>query len=150
MQSKVSRSGFYLHYVDKYEPVVNYQKANMEKRAKGAVIFEKAMYPDKRTFIKNAIQFLHEEGQVLSLLLSKNGSTKIQGKVKVMLGENAKRNILPHVTLPINTEITEKYLTAFMSSAILGVIQEWIDTGQNETPEEVINELMQVFSINFV
>lgn len=146
-QANISRSGFYLHYVDKYDLVESYQKELMKK---GTAIFEKNINREETILMDQAIQFLHEEGQILTLLLSKNGSPEIQKNIELLFQENAKKNILAHMDIPIKSGLAEKYLVTFMSSAIIGVLKEWINSGQKESPKEIIELLVQIISINFV
>lgn len=146
-RANISRSGFYLHYVDKYDFVESYQKELMKK---GTAIFEKNIGKSIKTFMEDAIHFLQEEGQILALLLSNNGSSEIQEKIKNLVQNNAKKNILPHIEIPIKSKLAEKYLVVFMSSAVIGVLQEWINSGQKEEPEEIINLLAQILLINII
>ncbi|EOI09970.1 hypothetical protein UCO_02818 [Enterococcus faecalis EnGen0244] len=146
-RANISRSGFYLHYVDKYDFVESYQKELMKK---GTAIFENNIGKSRKIFMEDAVRFLQEEGQILALLLSKNGSPEIQDKIKVLLQDNAKKNILPHIEIPIKTKLAEKYLVVFMSSAVVGVLQEWVNSGQKEAPEEIIELLARILSINII
>ena len=36
-----------------------------------------------------------------------------------------------------NLLVPSQYLTSYMTSAHIGVIQQWLDSGQKETPEEI-------------
>ena len=71
------------------------------------------------------------------LLISDNRSTDIQNQVKRLIQQNAKKNILPIINTNNYSEIEKHYLTIFLSNAIFGIIQEWINNGQKESPDEL-------------
>lgn len=92
---------------------------------------------------------LKNEEELLSLLLSKHGSVEIQDKIKQIMRENARKNILPYLTLTLQNETEERYTLAFLSNALLGTFQEWINSGQKETPEQMMQIIRRLIGYDF-
>ncbi|WP_445450890.1 TetR/AcrR family transcriptional regulator [Enterococcus faecalis] len=139
-KATISRSGFYLHYMNKYDLVEKYQlelitniNQLIEENSKENLSMEK-------TLIK-LLYFLKDEGQLLGLLISKKESVEIQNQVKKVLQQNALKNVIPHISFPLENEIEKHYLVIFFSNAMLGTLQEWINTEQKEDHEELVQIL---------
>lgn len=88
-------------------------------------------------FIK-VITCIKEHAPAFRMLLGEQGSPSFTQKVKMIFGSH----ILDRLSL-IRKEAQDpefqQYLQAFIASAILGVIQEWLDKGnENLTVEEIV------------
>ena len=137
----ISRSAFYNHFEDKYLLVEQYQLTFIAKVNK--LILETKDRGREMVLLK-ILTLLKSEDVLMSLLFSKNGSVEVQQKLLAVLRQNARLNILPYTTFePVNEQET-RYILAFMSNAVLGVIQEWINHGQQEEPIEIIRVLNQL------
>lgn len=148
-KAEISRSGFYLHYMDKYDLVEKYQ---LELMTQVNCLIEENV-KEKRSMEETLIKLLYfflNEGQLLALLISNKGSADIQDQVKKVLQQNATKNIIPHIDLPLNNESEKHYLVIFFSNAVLGILQEWINTGQKEKPEELVQMINKFIPYTFI
>lgn len=148
-KAKISRSGFYLHYMDKYDLIEKYQLELMtyinqmiEETSKEKLSMEETM--------TKLLYFFKDEGQLLGLLISNKGSIEIQTQVKKMLQQNALKHVIPHINLPLDNETERYYLVIFFSNAMLGLLQEWINTGQKEKPEELVKILSKLIPYELI
>ena len=146
-QAEISRGTFYLHYQDKYELVEKYQEELLEK---AHALFQTNIHENRQEFFVVMLQFFSTEGELLSLLLSKNGTADIQLQVKQLLKQNAQTNILPHLSIEIHSETEKKYLLAYLSNAMFGLLQEWLDNGKKETPEEFAQIVDRIVPFKFI
>lgn len=145
-EAQISRSGFYLHYLDKYDFVESYLKEFIDYANE---VFQKQKQKDIGAFLLYMLTHLKNEEELLSLLLSKHGSVEIQDKIKQIMRENARKNILPYLTLTLQDETEERYTLAFLSNALLGTFQEWINSGQKETPEQMMQIIRRLIGYDF-
>lgn len=134
-RAEISRSGFYLHYMDKYDLVASYQR---ELMGKGMALIDQVNQMGIKTVLLEILHILTSEGRMLSLLLSSHGSTEIQIQMKQMVRENALKNVLPHLPVVLDTEVQKNYFVVFIVNAVFGVLQEWVNSGQKESPEELM------------
>ncbi|MFC6347375.1 TetR/AcrR family transcriptional regulator [Vagococcus carniphilus] len=135
-EAQISRSGFYLHYLDKYDLVESFLKDYMVKANQ---LIQTNDILNKKDFMLTMLTHLKNEGQLIALLLSKNGSIDVQTSIKEMVKENARKNILPFLNVDISSTVEEQYILAYLSNALFGVLQEWINNGQKESPETIVN-----------
>ncbi|MEK4560684.1 TetR/AcrR family transcriptional regulator [Staphylococcus sp. FSL K6-3157] len=133
-QAEISRGTFYLHYKDKYDLVYQYQIDMMQK---GSEKVKQLIDTDRNLLFFNMINFWNNEAELLLLLISKNGSVDIQNQVKSMLQNHIEKNILYFVNPPRLNEKEKHYFAIFLSNAVFGIIQEWVNNGQQETPQEL-------------
>lgn len=140
-EGDLSRGTFYLHYKDKYDLAYKYQ---IEIMKKVQTVIEKVNTLKMDDFFYKVIQFWNIEAELLMLLISDNGSSEIQSQVKRLIQYNAKRNVLPVIKTDYLTENEQHYLTVFLSNAIFGIIQEWVNNGQKESPEELSRILSKI------
>ncbi|HFX3810922.1 TPA: TetR/AcrR family transcriptional regulator [Enterococcus faecium] len=148
-KATISRSGFYLHYIDKYDLVEKFQ---LEFMTEVNLLIEESSRENlsmEKTMVK-LLYYFKEEGQLLGLLISNKGSVEIQDQVKRVLQQNALKNIVPHINLPIQNSVEKHYLVTFFSNAMLGLLQEWIHTGQKEKPEELVQVLIKFIPYKLV
>lgn len=145
-QSGVSRATFYLHYKDKNDLIIKLQNELITK-VKRRVIAQ-SNTPSK-AFLKTILNFCQQEGEIILLLISDKGSELIRQQVKKTLQANIEINIIPIVrTEHLSTK--EKYfLVVFLSNAIFGVLQDWVNRGRPETVEEVAGIMDKIFTSVF-
>lgn len=146
--AEISRSGFYLHYTDKYDFVEKYQ---LEIMARGMDIMKEVAPRGRKAVMLEILRLMTAEDNVLALLLSDHGSATIQNQIKQLVTDNARQNILPHLKgLPDLNDVEKEYLLAFLSNAIFGTLQHWVNSGQKETPEKLVAILDQFVFFDFV
>jgi len=134
-QAKTSRSGFYLHFEDKYDLVKKYQDDFITH---GMQIMQANAPLGLQAIFEQVLAYLNTDGAILAILLSNHGSIDIQAQIKQQLRRNAQDNVFPTYHLQSATPIGQRYLTATVSGAFFGILEEWINSGQNETPEQLI------------
>ncbi|GEO68288.1 TetR/AcrR family transcriptional regulator [Levilactobacillus acidifarinae] len=134
-QAAVSRSGFYLHFVDKYALVDSYEQTLVRR---GMQLFYDYRDQGLATMYTQLLTLINDQGALITLLLSRKGSAEIQQRVKTLLRQNAEANILPHYGLKSPSPTAQRYLIALTTGAVLSVLQEWLDTGRQESPAELV------------
>ncbi|MGG5318572.1 TetR-like C-terminal domain-containing protein [Enterococcus sp. AZ072] len=146
--AEISRSGFYLHYLDKYDLA---EKHQLELLAHANKIIQTASQSTikRNDLMLHMLNYLKNDGELLALLISDHGSPEIQNQVKQLLKKNALKNIIAHINIQLDTETEKHYLVTFLSNAILGVLQEWINTGQKESPEDLVQIMNKIVSFEF-
>lgn len=133
-EAGVSRGTFYLHYKDKFDLVQQYQ---YEITKEGSKRVQNLLHSERHLLYYHMLNFWNNEAELLLLLISKNGSPYIQNQLKEMLQYNAKVNVFPHIKVGPFSQQEQHYFIIFLSNAIFGVIQEWVNNGQQETPKEL-------------
>jgi len=144
LTAQINRGTFYLHYSDKYDVMEDLQQEllmELERYVKHVQPVDAfqtmKMGQLYQPFIK-VIACIKEHAPAFRMLLGEQGSPGFTQKMKIIFGNH----ILDRLSV-LREEVQDpefqQYLQAFIASAILGVIQEWLDKGnENLTVEEMV------------
>ncbi|CAH0233936.1 hypothetical protein SRABI96_02749 [Peribacillus sp. Bi96] len=148
-RANINRGTFYLHYVDKYELMDHLQQQLLnELQARITAILPKEvfmalhqqqLYPP---FVA-IFQFISEHAHALRAILGDKGDPSFAKKVKRVFGEVLLERLISQHPAAKDEEFL-KYMNAFMTSAILGVIQEWLENCEEQSVEEMAKIHFQI------
>ncbi|WP_142669913.1 TetR/AcrR family transcriptional regulator [Alteribacter lacisalsi] len=136
-RADINRGTFYLHYQDKYDLLEKSESALIREigRISAGINYTDPAIWDESTAPPEAaaayFACLKQHGSFLKAIMGPKGDPAFQDKLKKLMIDNIKKaagNQLP---------ATFEYLTAFMVSAHLGVVQHWLETGMKEAPKEM-------------
>lgn len=146
-ESGISRGTFYQHYRDKDDFLFQYQKAMMKK---GKRRLTQIQFEERRQFFEHALNFWINEGELLLLLLRDNGAYIVHQAIKKNLQQNIDVRLVPIMNTQALTNKEKYFLIIFMSNAVFGVLQDWVQRGRQESPKEISLMIDKVFNKVFV
>lgn len=152
-RANINRGTFYLHYTDKYELMDHLQQellhelqtritAILPKEAFLA-LHQQQLYPP---FIA-IFQFISEHAHALRAILGDQGDPSFAKKIKRVFGEVLLERLIS-LHPAAKDEAFRMYMHAFLTSAILGVITEWLENCEKQTAEEMAKIHFQI--LNFI
>ncbi len=144
LAAQINRGTFYLHYADKYAVMEDLQQEILSeleryvKHVQPVDAFQTLKMGQLYQPFINVIACIKEHAPAFRMLLGEQGSPGFTQKMKTIFGNH----ILDRLSV-IREEVQDpefqQYLQAFIASAILGVIQEWLDKGnENLTVDEMV------------
>lgn len=146
-ESGISRGTFYQHYRDKDDFLFQYQKAMMKK---GKRRLTQIQFEERRQFFEHALNFWINEGELLLLLLRDNDAYIVHQTIKKNLQQNIEVRLVPIMNTQALTNKEKYFLIIFMSNAVFGVLQDWVQRGRQESPKEISLMIDKVFNTVFV
>lgn len=146
-ESGISRGTFYQHYRDKDDFLFQYQKAMMKK---GKRRLTQIQYEERRQFFEHELNFWINEGELLLLLLRDNDAYIVHQAIKKNLQQNIEVRLVPIMNTQALTNKEKYFLIIFMSNAVFGVLQDWVQRGRQESPKEISLMIDKVFNTVFV
>ncbi|KAB2494262.1 TetR/AcrR family transcriptional regulator [Priestia endophytica] len=141
VKAEINRGTFYLHYQDKYDLMdkcqqeIMYQMATIAKTtlSKGVLDSELAF-----SFAISIFEYLSQNADFMKAVLGPKGDLSFQIKIKEFmrktLFEDSEQNSFIKQEALL---VPEGYLTSYISSAHLGVVQQWLQYGRKESPQEM-------------
>ncbi|TSI08276.1 TetR/AcrR family transcriptional regulator [Lysinibacillus sp. BW-2-10] len=139
----INRGTFYLHFIDKFDVMEQIQAEllnDLHDRFERITPTEafKAIHDGQFYPPLIAIyQFVLEHAHALKVILGDQGDPSFAKKIKQIFGETLIEQLIA-IYHPTNNDAEfRKYLLAFMTSAMLGVIQEWINEYEDKTVEDL-------------
>ncbi|WP_102692163.1 TetR/AcrR family transcriptional regulator [Rummeliibacillus pycnus] len=147
-RANINRGTFYLHYQDKYDLLKQCEDEiikNIIENVRDVQVYdiEELIAKEKPfPFIVTILEYIQENADFLRAVLGPNGDPSFQEKLKEVMIQNFffKKLNNPSTTVPIDI------LTTYISSAHLGVIQQWLNTGMKQSPEEMASILFRIIT----
>ncbi|WP_238883439.1 TetR/AcrR family transcriptional regulator [Clostridium sp. YIM B02551] len=141
-EADINRGTFYLHYKDKYDLLEQKEDEFLKEFAKLAESISEKYPRDFKLLSKkeNLLQvfnfvytYIKQNSDFMKVLLGANGDLNFQMKLKNFI----ESMLIKNVEVEFVGEIKLKYIGAVAASAQLGIIQKWLRTGMEESPEEL-------------
>ncbi|UOY91803.1 TetR/AcrR family transcriptional regulator [Ectobacillus sp. JY-23] len=152
VKADVNRATFYLHYRDKYDLLTQSEEeiiteldeiVKVAREVKLQEVLMRDLQNDPLPFVIEMFAYFHQNADFLKAVLGPKGDPSFQE----MLKETIKRNMLQHLVSKLDTDkmlVPVDYFIAYVSSAHLGVIQHWLESGMNESPKEMATTLARM------
>ncbi|WP_462411000.1 TetR/AcrR family transcriptional regulator [Neobacillus sp. Marseille-QA0830] len=141
-KANINRGTFYLHYQDKYDLLEKSEAeifSGLEKivhnlNPKDAISYTTQNEPFPE--IVKLFEYFRENATFIKALLGPKGDPSFQVKLKEMI-----KSLMHGILLSkVNQEdilVPVDFLLSYISSAHLGVVQYWLETGMKQPPEEM-------------
>lgn len=152
-KADINRGTFYLHYKDKHDLLEQSQAQiiteinDILKTARQQLSIEETMNHyynlDPPPIMIELFNYISENASFMKVMLGPKGDPSFQVKMKEVL----RKNMLANVEEKLNKEqmkVPPGCLIAYVSSAYLGVIQYWLESGMKESPQEMALALLKI------
>ncbi|WP_188389506.1 TetR/AcrR family transcriptional regulator [Priestia taiwanensis] len=147
MRAMINRGTFYLHYQDKYDLMTKCQQEIMQGMAKVAKSFlsnENVTAETTFAFATSVFEYFNQHAAFMEAVLGPNGDLGFQVKVKEFVKktifEGGKYSEMRKEIL----RVPEEYFVSYVASAHLGIIQQWLQNGRKESPQEMAHILATI------
>lgn len=147
-KADINRGTFYLHYQDKYDLLEKCEAeilTGIERITEGIQPQDVQNFSqhDSLPFIVQLFELFYEHSSFMRVILGPKGNASFQGKLRDIIKKTFFRNVISKINkeemlVPID------YLFSYVSSAHLGVIQHWLETGMEKTPQEMARILSRI------
>lgn len=156
-RADINRGTFYLHYTDKYdllEQVENEVIQELDEKVNSTGCLD-VLSPEfinnldsadiTMPFMINIFEYLKENSKFVKAILGPKGDPRFHIKLKNLIKSNLfERN--PGNTFKKEAMlIPQEYFISYVLSAHLGVIQQWLNSGMDKSPEEMTLVLSKMF-----
>ncbi len=154
-RADLNRGTFYNHYQDISDLVATFEDEilqdleQLQSQMKDLKLSDLAAYRLKKKplpFLVALFDYLQHEGDFLHAVLGPGGDTRFAPRLRDSVCTNLIQTIL-HERYRKEPTAFVNYYVAYFASAYLGVITYWIETGMQESPEEMALIAMRLFFI---
>ena len=154
-RANINRGTFYLHYQDKYDLLEKFENEVLDDINTNAENFIKSIkYIDFlgedfsneiKSFINKVFTYIKENYIIMKVILDPKSDMRFQNKIKkalnILLTEKGWDNYFDSQ----NTFVSKNYFISYLVSAHIGVIRQWIDSGMNESAENMAEMISKMF-----
>ena len=154
-RADLNRGTFYNHFHDKddllttLEDEVIADLERIQEQMQGLTVIDLVRYRVRKQplpFLVNLFDYLREQGDFLHAVTGSGGDIRFAPRLRDSVCANLIQSIL-HERYRTNPTPFVQYYVAFYASAYLGVIEHWIETGMQESSEEMALIFMRLFFI---
>lgn len=142
-KANINRGTFYLHYRDKYDLLEQSEEEILKKLEEIALEVRRINPKDFNfqvnkhfPFVIKLFEYFQENSRFMKVILSPMGDLSFQDKIKNVI----KKNVIENVFSKLKKEdllVPVEFIIAYITSAHLGVIQQWLNSGMNQSPQEI-------------
>ncbi|CAM3207126.1 TetR/AcrR family transcriptional regulator [Filibacter tadaridae] len=145
-KADINRGTFYLHYDSKYdlleksETEILAEMSGILKKINPNIIIHSQAHNEPIPFLVTLFEMIKKNSEFMTVILGSKGNPLFQVKLKNFIKDNFLSNILPQVIKQSKNDpflVPLDYLMAYISSAHLGVIQQWLESKMQQTPREM-------------
>jgi AcrR family transcriptional regulator len=150
--AQINRGTFYLHYKDKFDLLDQIEQQLFEDL--GNHIDElQSRYSSTHTFEKGQEQLaatlfssIKMHSPILKIFLSDHGRTGFHLRFRDAFSEKVRFNLEKNESFNANLKVPMKYFLSFITSAFLGLIEQWVQNGLDKTPQEMTALYIDIIS----
>jgi AcrR family transcriptional regulator len=140
----INRATFYKHYKDKYDLLDKLMEEMLEGLKEAAPNHLRELVPDDsepaKVFVR-LFQFIEAHHDFFRVMLGKKGLPIFQHQILDMLRKYFNERFETMHPSPANMKVTKDVLIAYLSSAHLGVIMDWLEKGRPYSKEYMAKQL---------
>lgn len=142
-KANINRGTFYLHYKDKYDLQEHMEKElfeslgnhidELQSRYTSTLTFEK----EQEKLASSLFSFIENNSKILKIFLSDHGSAGFHLRFRKAFSEKVRANLERNEHFNEMLKVPIDYFLHFITSAFLGLIEQWIQNDLDKTPAEM-------------
>jgi AcrR family transcriptional regulator len=150
-RADINRGTFYLHYTDKFdllEQIENEVIQELNEYTKDNVFINflnENSLNNPPSFMVKLFEYMKENAKFMKIILGPNGSPSFQLKLKKLLETNLFHNKQTNLLSKDKLLVPEAYLLSYVLSAHLGVLEQWLNSNMEISPEGLALILIKMF-----
>lgn len=151
--AQINRGTFYLHYKDKFDLLDQIEQQLFEDLGNHIDELQK-YYSSMQKFEKNQEQLaatlfnsIKMHAPMLKIFLSDRGRAGFHLRFRDAFSEKVRVNLEKNESFHTNLKVPMEYYLSFITSAFLGLIEQWIQNGLDKTPDEMTALYIEIISI---
>ncbi|WP_107949627.1 TetR/AcrR family transcriptional regulator [Lysinibacillus parviboronicapiens] len=137
LTANINRGTFYIHYQDKFEVMEDLQQELLSglesyvKKVQPLEAFHTLQNGQLYQPFVVVIHFIKEHATAFRVILGEQGSPDFSKRMKKVFSDNLLEK-LSLIQAEVLDPVFRQYFQAFLTSAILGVIQEWLESDDKD------------------
>lgn len=152
-KANINRGTFYLHYQDKYDLMEQSEREILNEIEEMVKEFNKITskqesltlinQQEPHPFLLKLFEYISENSDFMKVIIGPKGDPAFQVKLKEIVRLYIHEKTTNHLS-SAEMIVPLEYLSAFVTSAYLGVIQQWLENGMEKSHREIALVLMRM------
>lgn len=141
--AQINRGTFYLHFTDKFDLLDQIEQQLFEDLGNHIDQLQSG-YSSTHTFEKEQehlaatlFSFIEMHSPILKIFLSNHGRAGFHLRFRDAFSEKVRYNLEKNESINTHLKVPMEYFLSFITSAFLGLIEQWVQNGLDKTPQEM-------------
>ena len=150
--AQINRGTFYLHFQDKFD-LLDQIEQQLFREIGNHIDELQSHYLSTNTFEKGQGQLaatlfrsIKMHLPVLKIFLSNHGRAGFHIRFRDAFSEKVRFHLEKNETINASLKAPIEYFLSFITSAFLGLIEQWVQNGLDKTPEEMTEVYIDIIS----
>ncbi|MGG1593750.1 TetR/AcrR family transcriptional regulator [Terribacillus saccharophilus] len=152
-KAKINRGTFYAHYQDKFDLMKKCEEEIMQELSS----IVKTKFPSVMASLKtesaavqpfphtvSVFEYLNENSDIMRAVLGPKGDLSFQARLKEFMWETLYGDNPFAFLKEESLLVPGQYLSSYLGNAMLGVVQQWLNSGRKESPQEMARILTTI------
>ncbi len=151
-QAAINRGTFYLHYTDKFD-LLDQIEQQLFNDIGNHIDKLQSNYSSTYTFEAGQEQLaatlfgsIKKHAPLLKVFLGDHGRAGFHLRFRAAFSEQVRINLEKNESFIANLNVPMEYFLSFITSAFLGLIEQWIQNDLDKTPEEITKLYIDIIS----
>ena len=150
--AKINRGTFYLHFIDKFDLLDQIEQQlfaeigthidELQSRYSFTHTFEK----EQEHLAATLFSVIELHSPILKIFLSDHGRAGFHIRFRDAFTEKVRVNLEKNENFDGKLKAPMEYFLSFITSAFLGLIEQWIQNGLDKTPQEMTSLYIEIIS----
>lgn len=149
-RANINRGTFYLHYKDKYDlldQTLTEVSQDLEKIFHKVKILSASDFKNIKVpfaIVVKLFEYFNKNASLMQAVLGSKGNFNFQTKMKKVMWNNLFEKNYSTLLKKEDLLVPGEYFLSYIASAHFGVVQEWLERGRKESPEEMARILTKL------
>ena len=150
--AQINRGTFYLHYKDKFD-LLDYIEQQLFEDLGDHIDELQTHYSVTQSFERGQEQLaaslfssIKIHAPMLKIFLSDHGRAGFHLRFRDAFSEKVRINLEKNESFTANLKVPMEYFLSFITSAFLGLVEQWVQNGLDKTPEEMTGLYIDIIS----
>lgn len=141
-RADINRSTFYNHYTDQFDLLNKIEAEIIQELHQTLYQYDYNEEKEMYDMTKHLLDYVASQGEHFRILFSDHGNKGFQHQVIEIAQSLILRNLLQSDLL--NDEKSSNYITLFIISGSIHVIENWLNNGMPESTEEMTKIIIEI------
>ncbi|WML41786.1 TetR/AcrR family transcriptional regulator C-terminal domain-containing protein [Neobacillus sp. OS1-2] len=150
--AQINRGTFYLHFIDKFDLLDQIEHQlfaeignhidELQSRYSSTQTLEK----EQEHLAATLFSVIELHSPILRIFLSNHGRAGFHIRLRDAFSEKVRVNLEKNKSINAHLNVPLEYFLSFITSAFLGLIEQWVQNGLDKTPQEMTSLYIDIIS----
>ncbi|HWJ77972.1 MAG TPA: TetR/AcrR family transcriptional regulator C-terminal domain-containing protein [Niallia sp.] len=151
-KAKINRGTFYLHFTDKYDLLERIEQqlfadlGNHIDALQSGYSTSTTLEKEQEQLAASLFSSIETQSPILKIFLSDHGRAGFHLRFRDAFSKKVRSNLERNESFNVNLKVPMEYFLAFITSAFLGLMEQWIQNGLDKTPQEMTALYIDIIS----